>query len=225
MEKERLITVKGIGVVTVPVDYVEITLTLDEMNKDYKKGYENFEKHILALQEIIVGCGFKKEDLKTSEIRVYPKNERVKKGGHYVEVLTGYEFYSEMIVRFVFDSEKLGQIFASITQSKPSPRINVEFTVKDKEAVKKNLLAASAKDAKEKANILCQAMDVKLGKLQTINYNWDELKIYSRTKYFLNEERERVLYDACDMGYNGLDFTPDDIRVDDDASFVWEITD
>ena len=35
-----------------------------------------------------------------------PKNERVKKGGHYVEVLTGYEFYSEMIVRFVFDSEK-----------------------------------------------------------------------------------------------------------------------
>lgn len=225
MEKERLITVKGIGVVTVPVDYVEITLTLDEMNKDYKKGYENFEKHILALQEIIVGCGFKKEDLKTSEIRVYPKNERVKKGGHYVEVLTGYEFYSEMIVRFDFDSEKVGQIFASITQSKPSPRINVEFTVKDKEAVKKSLLAASAKDAKEKANILCQAMDVKLGKLQTINYNWDELKIYSQTKYLLNEERERVLYDAYDVRYNGLDFTPDDIRVDDDASFVWEITD
>ena len=36
MENKRLITVKGIGAVTVPVDYIEITLTIEESNKDYK---------------------------------------------------------------------------------------------------------------------------------------------------------------------------------------------
>ncbi len=223
MEKERLITVKGIGALTVPVDFIEITLILDEMNKDYKKGYDNFEKHLVDLQNIIESCSFNKEDLKTSELKVYPKNDQVKKGGRYVEVLVGYEFYSEMIVRFDFDSNKLSQIFASVAQSKPSPRIKVEFTVKDKEAVKKSLLAASAKDAKEKAEILCQAMNVKLGKLQTIKYNWDELKIYSSTRYSMDDDM--LVCAAPDMGYTGFNFTPDDIRVDDDASFVWEIMD
>ena len=68
MEKERLITIKGIGKVTVPVDYIEMTLTFDELNKDYKKGYELFASHILEIQDIIQNCGFDKKDLKTSEL-------------------------------------------------------------------------------------------------------------------------------------------------------------
>lgn len=126
-----------------------------------------------------------------------------------------------MIIRFDFDSDKLGKVFSAIAQSKPSPEIKVEFTVKDKEAVKKSLLAASAKDAKEKADILCQAMNVKLGQLLTINYNWDDLHIYSPTRYSVDDGM--ICASPC-MITTGLNFTPDDIRVKDDASFVWEIT-
>ena len=43
MEKERLITVKGIGAVMVPVDYVEIEFDLKELNKNYEQGYGIFE--------------------------------------------------------------------------------------------------------------------------------------------------------------------------------------
>ena len=222
MENERLITVKGIGAVTVPVDFIEITLTIEESNKDYKKGYDNFEKHLFNLQSIIENCNFKKDELKTSELKVYPDHDHVKKGGRYVDVLNGYDFYSEMIVRFDFDSAKLNQLLSSIAQSKPNPQIKINFTVKDKEAVKKSLLAASAKDAKEKANILCQAMNVKLGKLQTINYNWNELNINSPTRYSMDDDFEVC---AAPRRIAIYDFVPEDIRVKDDASFVWEITD
>ena len=65
MEKERLITVKGIGTLTVPVDYIEIQFHLRETNKEYEKGYDLFEKHILDLQNTLTNCGFEKKELKT----------------------------------------------------------------------------------------------------------------------------------------------------------------
>ena len=170
MERNREITVKGIGELKFPVDFVEIQLTLEELDKNYTNGYQTFEDHILELQEIIHGIGFEKEDLKTSLINVYPKYENVRKNDTYVDVFKGYNFFTEMNLCFDFDSKKLGQVFFSISQSKVNPKINVNFTVKDKEAVKKSLLGAAAKDAKEKAQILCEAMGVKLGKLITINF-------------------------------------------------------
>lgn len=222
MENERVITVKGIGAVTVPVDYIEIELSLNETNKDYKKGYDVFEKKISDIQNTIIKCGFNEDDLKTSDLNVKPNYDEVKKGGRYVDVLQGYNFITEMKLRFDFDSVKLNNVFTAITQSKAAPKINVNFTVKDKEKVKKTLLVSSAKDAKEKAEILCMSLGVKLGNIKTINYNWDEIKIYSPTSYCVNDEGWSGL---CNREVPLLGFTPDDIRVKDDASFVWEITD
>lgn len=217
---ERQITVKGIGTMTVPVDYVEIKFTLDEMNKDYKKGYEIFEKNILELQKIIKSIGFKKEDLKASEINVSPEYDDIKKNGKYIDVFKGYNFVTELKLCFDFDSKKLGEVFSLTSEAKCTPKIDVEFTVKDKEAVKKGLLANAAKDAREKANILCEAMDVKLGNLITINYNWSEINIHSYTNYSLNNLKTMG---TCCREESLLDFTPDDISVTDNASFIWEI--
>ena len=224
MEKERFITVKGIGKLTVPVDYVVIGFTFEELNKDYKKGYELFENHIIEVQNIIQGCGFNKKDLQTSELKERTEYEHVNKKGVYTDVFKGYKFSTEMLLRFDFSSEKLNEIFSSITKSKAAPKIKVNFTVKDEEAVKKSLLGNAAKDAKEKADILCQSLGVKLGSLLRITYNWDEIEIHSTTFYDINDDG---MYSNSSPVFvtGGIDFTPDDISVEDDASFIWEITD
>ena len=220
---ERQITIKGIGSLKVPVDFVEMVFNLDEVNKDYKKGYELFESHISEIQEIIQKCKFDKKDLKTSELKINPRYEHMNKKGTYVEIFKGYEFYTNMKLCFDFDPKRLGEVFALISKSKTAPKVKVEFTVKDKEAVKKNLLGSAAKDAKEKADILCQAMGVKLGQLEKINYNWDEVRIYSPALY----DVEDCGFIGCSPDFNstgGIDYTPDDISVEDDACFIWEIT-
>jgi uncharacterized protein YggE len=222
MEKERLITVKGIGKMTVPVDYVEIKFTLEEINKDYKKGYETFESNILELQKFVQSIGFKKEDLKASEINVTPEYDSIRKNNKYIDVFKGYNFITELKLCFDFDSKKLGEVFSLSSTTKCTPKIDVEFTVKDKEAIKKKLLANAAKDAREKANILCEAMGVKLGNLITINYNWTDINIHSYTNYKLDN---MITTGLCCREESLVDFTPDDISVNDDASFIWEITD
>lgn len=214
MERNREITVKGIGKLKVPVDWVILSLTLEELNIDYEAGYKNFENHINALQEAVAFAGFKKTDLKTTEITVTTKYESVKKSGVYTDVFIGYQFKNDLKLRFDFDSQKLGCVLQAIGNSNATPKIKVDFSVKDKEAVKNRLLANAAKNAKEKAELLCEAMGVKLGKLLVIQYNWDEIQIYSSTRH------ERVVVAA-----GAIDFTPDDISVEDDACFVWEIED
>jgi len=221
MEKNREITVKGIGNLIVPVDYVEILLTLDEINRDYQKGYETFQNHIIELQKIIQKAGFEKKELKTSEIKICNKYERERKGSDYVEVFKGYRFYTSLKLNFDFDSKKIGKFFSVISNSEVAPKIDVNFTIKDKESVKKALLANAAKDAKEKASILCEAMGVKLGKIITINYNWDEIRFFSPTSYDLDTDK----FCVCGVSDSSIDFTPDDISVNDDACFVWDIED
>ena len=45
MERNREITVKGVGTYHVPVDFVTVTFTLDELNKDYQKGRADPVRH------------------------------------------------------------------------------------------------------------------------------------------------------------------------------------
>ena len=47
MDKNRVITIKGIGSLDIPVDLIKIDFTLEETNKDYKKGHENFDNSII----------------------------------------------------------------------------------------------------------------------------------------------------------------------------------
>lgn len=65
-----------------------------------------------------------------------------------------------------------------------SPR----FYCLDPSAVNKELLKSATVNAREKAEILCEASGVKLGELLTIDYNWGELNIISHTDYMMEEK-------------------------------------
>ena len=59
---------------------------------------------------------------------------------------------------------------------------------------------------------------MKLGQLLIIDYNWDELNVYSDTKYKFDERSFREL-----SAIPSMDIEPDNIDVQDTATFVWEI--
>ena len=58
---------------------------------------------------------------------------------------------------------------------------------------------------------------MKLGELLKIDYSWQELDIYSNTRYAM-EEKCMAMDSAI-----GMDINPDDIDVSDSATFVWAI--
>lgn len=217
MEQNREITVKGIGSLKASADCVELSMSLSMLRKDYSEGYEEFTYHLERLQKFVCSAGFGKKDIKTKRISITTEYESVKQNGVYKDVFKGYDFSTELKVTFDFDSKLLGEVLKAIASSGTNPKTRVIFTVRDKEAAKNKLLENAAKDARTKAEILCAASGVKLGRLMSIHYNWDELEIFSHTDYTLNSE--------LSVGSAEIDFTPDDIDLEDNASFVWEICD
>ena len=222
MCNERKITVKGIGNLKLPVDWVKISFSLNSVDLDYNVGYEAFAKRISNLQDAVASVGFKKDDLKSSVIRVRPNYRTIKRKSkgeeEYKQLFAGYSFESMLVLSISFDSKKLGDVLNAIAASETDPNFDIQFTVKDGEGAKNMLLAAAAKDAKTKAEILCSAAGAKLGKLYSISYNWEEINIYSRTKYDMN-----TICDCVCENSPTVELSPEDVEVEDSATFVWDI--
>lgn len=216
----KTITVKGIGKVSAVPDYVVITMSLEAHENDYEETLELAAKKIEYLNTSLVEIGFEKKAVKTTSFNVRTDYERVKdRNGNYKSVFNGYICSHRLKVEFDFDTKRLAQTLYAISKCLAQPELSIVFTVKDASAVNKELLRSATINAKEKAQILCDASGVELGDLLSIDYNWSELNIVSHTEYMLEEK-------CMAMPVGGLadiDIEPDDIDVSDTATFVWEI--
>lgn len=216
----RTITVKGMGRVTTAPDYVVISMSLEAHERDYEATMELAAKKIEQLNASLEEIGFEKKSVKTTNFNIRTDYEREKdRNGNYKSVFNGYICSHRLKVEFDFDTKRLAQTLYAISRCLAQPELSISFTVKDPSAVNKELLKSATVNAKEKAQILCEASGVELGQLLTIDYNWGELNIVSHTDYMLEEK-------CMAMPVGGLadmDIEPDDIDVSDTATFVWEI--
>lgn len=216
----RTITVKGMGRVTTAPDYVVVSMSLEAHEQEYEATMELAAKKIEQLNTSLEEIGFEKKSVKTTNFNVRTDYERVKdRNGNYKSVFNGYICSHRLKVEFDFETKRLAQTLYAISRCLAQPELSISFTVKDPSAVNKELLKSATVNAKEKAQILCEASGVELGQLLTIDYNWGELNIVSHTDYMLEEK-------CMAMPVGGLadmDIEPDDIDVSDTATFVWEI--
>lgn len=216
----KTITVKGMGRVTAAPDFVVISMSMESHEQEYETTMELAAKKIEQLNDSLEEIGFEKKSVKTTNFNVRTDYERVKdRNGNYKSVFNGYVCSHRLKVEFDFDTKRLAQTLYAISRCLAQPELSISFTVKDPSAVNKELLKSATINAKEKAQILCEASGVELGELLTIDYNWGELNIVSHTDYMLEEK-------CMAMPVGGLadmDIEPDDIDVSDTATFVWEI--
>ena len=216
----RTITVKGMGNVKTAPDYVVVSMNLETQAMEYEETMERAAQQIDYLNTSLEAVGFEKKSVKTTNFNVRTDYESVKdKNGNYKSVFNGYVCSHRLKVEFDFDTKRLAQTLSAISKSLAKPELSIAFTVKDPSAINKELLRSATINAREKAEVLCEASDVELGDLLTIDYNWGELNIVSRTDYMLEERVMSMPMKAM----AAMDIEPDDIDVSDTATFVWEI--
>lgn len=144
-------------------------------------------KHLEQLRSAIAEIGFTKDDLKTTSFDVGTEYENERdKNGNYKQIFVGYRVTHGLKLEFDFDSQRPSKVLGAIAVCIAEPELNVQFTVKDKEAVDAALLDSACANAKAKAEILTKASGVTLGELVSIDYNWGELHLYSPTHYYMD---------------------------------------
>ena len=213
---ERTITVKGVGSASAKPDQVQITLTLHAKSPVYEKAVEMAAIQLDAITASLMPCGISKGDVKTTRFGADAEYGQKKDShGNDTRVFTGYRCEHRLVLAFGFDTQVLAQVLNALAGCKAHPELSIQFTVKDPNALKKDVLAAAAADAGEKAEILAKASGVRLGELQRIDYSWSEISLYSDTEYSVPTGAM-----ACERA---MDLEPDDVRLNDAVTFVWAI--
>lgn len=214
----RTITIKGIGTAKAKVDYIVISMTLESLHRDYDKAMDLASDKIRELNESLMSIGYLKEDLKTINFNIDTKYNHIKNhDGNYQTIFIGYEIVHNLKLEFDFDTDKLSKTLSVIARCLSHPELNITFTIKDTSKINEELLKSATINAKRKAEILCEASNVILGDLISIDYNWGELDIYSNTTFAFDEKVMPM------METKSIDFEPDDIKLRDTVTFIWEI--
>ncbi len=212
---ERTITIKAVGKVSQKPDCIRLNIQLTAKALDYNKTMEIASQQLEDLRKALIKEGFKREDLKTSDfnintVYIYKQNNSNEK------VFDGYRCDHSLELSFENDMAKLNKALNAFQTSKTQPEFTISFTIKDQEALKKELLENACQDADEKAEILSKASKVKLGQLLAINYSWVDINFDSETN--LAAARGVRM-----MAMNSMNIEAKDIEVQENVTFVYEI--
>lgn len=218
---EKYIRVTGKGQIAVKPDLIRLNLTLEDSREKYEDTLEQSATQMELLKDCFEKLGFERADLKTMHFHIdtmyegYQDENRV-----WQNRFTGYKFTHSMKIEFDADNDRLGQVLYGLAHAEVSPEFHINYTIKDTEAVKNQLLGKAVEDSKAKAVVLAEAAGVKLGELVSVDYSFGE-------KNFVSEpmSRNMPLMKSADMvrGSYQMNIQPNDINVSDTVTVVWQI--
>lgn len=230
--KEKKIIVTGKGHASKKPDAIEINITLVTVNKNYGDSINISSDKVKTILKGITNLGVKETDLKTTNYSIKTVYKSVKDNfNNYNQVFNGYSCNHSLSLEIDMDLKLLGNILGSISSIletdnektnyndfQDKTNLTIKFTLKDKEGIKNEAVENAIKVAKEKAKILADTADVKLGEIIDINYSFGIIDIYSDTDYERGFAKETAF-----MSMDMENITPEDIKINDTVTITWNI--
>ena len=213
----KTITVKGVGSVKTRPDYVVIFISLKGEDMNYVTAVNKANDKIELLNRALAPVGFDADDLKTLNFSARTVYKNVRKGNEYINEFAGYAVDYQLKLAFDFTPQRLSEALTAIANSGADAEFSISFTVKEPEKVAGKLLVFATENARQKAEILAKASGKSLGELISIDYNWAEIDVISRSNYAV-AAAPNMLREAAVP-----EFTPDYIESRDSVTFIWEI--
>ena len=219
---ERTIRVTGKGKLKLTPDTVRLRIELNDTAKEYEAVFRKSTEHSEQIKEAFARLGFDKSDLKTIHFEVNTEYEQYqdKRDNSWKRRFAGYRAEHVLKIEFPRDKDMLGRVLYVVAAMPARPEFRLEYTVKDTEAAKNDLLAKAVGDSKMKARTLTEAAGVKLGEIITIDYSWGEVEFVSRPMSRLMDAGAVYGAGPDDDSYD-FDIEPDDIDVEDTVTVVW----
>lgn len=213
---ERTIRVKGKGKISVKPDTIKITIKAEGVRWNYDETIERSTHDTRILRDALKNAGLDPKDLKTTRFSIDSKYKSYRdKNDDYKEKFVGYEYEHRTYIKFENDNKILGKVLYELAHCDVKVKFDINYTVKDKEKVKNDLLEKAVEDSTTKAKVLAKASGVKLKEILNIDYSWGEIEIYSSPMDDLMVCEAASTYD--------IDIEADDIDVQDTVTITWAI--
>ncbi len=209
----RLLKVQGKGQVVTEPDMVTVSFDVEVKLRDYEDCLRTLNTRADDLRQSMKAAGLSRTELKTTDFNVridshYKNGERV---------FSEYVASHRMQIKLPVDKDVLNQVLRHVAKGHSGAKINLLFSVRDKDALRKKVLTQAVETAQENAGTLASATGVSLGKLMQIDYGWAEVRFY---------DQDLVMEcGAASMPDPGVDIEPEDVQAEDNVTLVYEIQD
>lgn len=185
------IKVTGTGEVLVPADTAIVSLGVSASNKEVLKAQKEANTAIAEIREALIELGIKEEDINTDYINIYARYDY----SEGTEVLVGYNASSTLAIR-VTDMDKVGEVIDAAFEAGANTLNGISFSASDTEEAEAKALKAAVEDAKEKAEVLADAANLKIRGIEDITeggtYSYDRGVMNN----FAKEETAAGAYDG-----------------------------
>lgn len=216
------IMVQGEGKKFYKPDEVEISLNFYANDNTYEKVLEKGTKAVeIFISEVLEALNIKKDELKTRNFRIFQNihYDYTKKKN----VDLGYDYNQSATLKMDYDMAVVADFMEKVTKLKNPPRYTLNFTIKDKEAAKKEVMAAAYNKAKEKAETIAMAAGKTLKDCVKVDFRPFENPIQSRTRMSnddlclsLSMEKKASTSDMLQTI-----FTPEDVEMNETLYCLW----
>jgi len=168
---ERILTVQGEARIKAEPDQIVVNIKLTGKSKTIFESSQTLLRKLEHFYKDVDVLGFKREEMKTKGIEIEEEINYLDSKRKFL----GYLAITRIKLRFDFDKQRLVQVLNALGSSRSEPELRLEFTLKDIEPFRKQLLEKAIQNATANATVLASASNVRLG--VTVGVDYDEFDI------------------------------------------------
>lgn len=203
---KRTITVTGRGEITLCPDTAKLTMELREEGAGHAAVTVACGARAELLLSALEKAGIDRKEVRTLSLRVDARYETT----DGARTFAGYTAVQRLQLLCGADAGTLAPILEAARTSGADPLLSLDYTVRDLQSYRANLLSLAVEDAADKAAIIAEAACVPLGRLLSVTYA-QPVAMPMRTLRM------------AARGDFGADLTPEDVTLSDEVTAVYEI--
>lgn len=198
-------------------DLVCLTVNAETLNDTYAEAYEQGRSDAATISRIAEEAGIDKIKVRTKDFEIEKStvSDRDENGNYTGTRLIGYSMRQTTVLTMPIDRHNLHRLIEAIGRQMPHTEFEIDYAIADPVPAEQELARRAVRDARTKAEIIAEALGVRLGRIVSIDYSVKRIDVYSHSSRSLG---------CCTGSIDGsLDITPDDIHGEDHATVVWQI--
>ena len=203
---KRTITVTGRGEITLCPDTAKLTMELREEGAEHAAVTAACGARAELLLAALDKAGIDRKEVRTLSLRVDARFDMA----DGARTFAGYTAVQRLQLLCSADAGTLAPILEAARTSGADPLLSLDYTVRDLQSYRANLLSLAVEDAADKAAIIAEAACVPLGRLLSVTYA-QPVAMPMRTLRM------------AARGDFGADLTPEDVTLSDEVTAVYEI--
>mgnify|MGYP003213520081 CR=1 FL=1 len=213
------ISVQGKGAIHVVPDVTRLQVTIEQWFESYDQAYAQAKENSGWMVKILEYNKKAGKLAKTINLNIedHLVNEYDDKGKYIEQIKDGFMLEQGIKIDLPINNILVNNIVKGIGKFIPSAQINIGYTLQDERPSQMKMLARAVSDAKEKAEIMAEAVGCKLGKVISIDYRFQNTHVMSQARYIHSNSEAKA------STPQSLEITPDDLVMSDTADVTFEL--